>query len=131
MSKLRQEIRKCLSAVEPGAGDSMVGRLAFPADFIGFRGHFPGNPILPGVCLVESALVILEARSPAPLHLKEISSAKFFSPVAPDTKVEIVCRVRPLPDASLRLEATASSGGRKVAALVLMVNRNSTPAGEA
>ena len=35
--------------------DHIVARYTFPADSDFYRGHFPGNPITPGVILIETA----------------------------------------------------------------------------
>ena len=58
-----------------------------PADHPAFAGHFPGNPIVPGVVLLDHALQLLSTavNQPAP-HIK-LSSAKFLSPVAPGETV--------------------------------------------
>ena len=36
-------------------GEHIVARYTFPPDSDFYRGHFPGNPITPGVILVETA----------------------------------------------------------------------------
>ena len=54
-----------------------------------FNGHFPGRPILPAVATVEHAFVCLKQMLDAPqLKLVEVKSAKFASPITPNTKVK-------------------------------------------
>ena len=64
--------------------------LAIPADHPAYAGHFPGNPVLPGVVLLDAAVNAITATGasgagapasgPAPC---EIVSAKFHEVVRP------------------------------------------------
>ena len=57
--------------------------LTVAADHPAYAGHFPGQPILPGVVLLDEALfalAVLQARADATAQIK---SAKFLSPVQP------------------------------------------------
>lgn len=48
-----------------------------------FRGHFPENPILPGVLLLQWAEEIIR-RSDKEINLKELKSAKFTQVILPN-----------------------------------------------
>ena len=50
-----------------------------------YRGHFPGYPITPGVCLVEIALELMEemAGQAGKVRLVAAKNIKFTSPVLP------------------------------------------------
>jgi 3-hydroxymyristoyl/3-hydroxydecanoyl-(acyl carrier protein) dehydratase len=55
--------------------------LSFAADHPAFAGHFPGQPIVPGVLLIDAALhAVAQARQ---VPGCQILSAKFLSPVKP------------------------------------------------
>ena len=73
--------------------DSFSAEFCFPASFSGFDGHFPDQPVLPGVCLVEAVLVAAEQALDQKLELTEIVLAKFFSVSQPDETLTAVCRV--------------------------------------
>ncbi|AVO49311.1 hypothetical protein C6568_08575 [Melaminivora suipulveris] len=52
-----------------------------PADHPAFAGHFPDRPILPGVVLLDRALLL--AQTLAPMAQWSIAQAKFQRPVGP------------------------------------------------
>lgn len=48
-----------------------------------FKGHFPGNPLLPGVCIVQILKEILIFRLDKKLILNSASSIKYLSIINP------------------------------------------------
>ena len=52
-------------------------------------GHFPGNPIVPGVVLLDELAHALKAAHPA-IQLSGISSVKFLSPLLPGEPCDIM-----------------------------------------
>jgi 3-hydroxymyristoyl/3-hydroxydecanoyl-(acyl carrier protein) dehydratase len=99
---------------------SCSARLTFPPEFVGFQGHFPGNPILPGVCLIEAVLGVLESAHGKPLRLKKVASAKFREPVKPGQPIVIDC-ASSADERGFRISAQVSCAGARVAELVLHV----------
>jgi len=61
----------------------------FAADHAAARGHFPGNPIIPGALLLSETLRAIEADLGKSLVLWQIKSAKFVHPVRPGERVSI------------------------------------------
>ena len=57
--------------------------LEIPADHGAFAGHFPGNPIVPGVLLLDAALHSIAAVCGLSYEGCTISAAKFLSAVHP------------------------------------------------
>ena len=47
-------------------------------------GHFPGNPIVPGVVILEGVLAQIGQSLDEPLVLSHVPSVKFHSPLRPD-----------------------------------------------
>lgn len=89
---MKQAVRACME--ELSVGDRAASaRLRFPADFIGFQGHFPGSPVLPGVCLVVAGVALAEEVAGHTLRLEGLRRAKFLSPIVADDAVSISCAV--------------------------------------
>ena len=89
MSRIKAEIKQYMTG-DTKEGATLTSRFAFPPEFIGFQGHFPGKKILPGVCQIQCALATFEHGAGKPVVLKEIVLAKYFSPVFPDDEVTCV-----------------------------------------
>lgn len=60
-----------------------------PAEHPAFAGHFPGNPTVPGVVLLDMALHAITTATGIDLALCEISTVKFLSPVLPNEPINI------------------------------------------
>jgi len=55
-----------------------------PEDHPAFAGHFPGRPIVPGVVLLDRAIIFADRLlGNDPPAAWQIGNAKFFSPVGP------------------------------------------------
>lgn len=54
-----------------------------------FKGHFPGNPIMPGVCMIQLVKELTEKALDDTLFLSAVSNVKFMAITNPE-KNEIV-----------------------------------------
>jgi 3-hydroxyacyl-[acyl-carrier-protein] dehydratase len=54
-----------------------------PADHPALAGHFPGHPIVPGVVLLDHAVLMAQAHTTGPASGWQVSQAKFLSPCRP------------------------------------------------
>ncbi|MDH3982160.1 MAG: hypothetical protein OES84_04585 [Kiritimatiellaceae bacterium] len=97
-------------------GDSATAELVFPATFTGFKGHFPNQPILPGVCQMTLALVMADRMCGQRMNMSGITNAKFVAMVQPDQPVEIKCTLK-----DGKLGASLTSSGERVAEFKLKV----------
>jgi len=61
----------------------------FPRDHAAAQGHFPGNPIIPGACLLSETLRAIEVHFGRNLHPCVITFAKFLLPVRPGDRMSI------------------------------------------
>ena len=64
--------------------------LRIPTDHPAYAGHFPGQPILPGVVLLDAALHALARVQGNSAASGQIKSAKFLSPVLPGEPLMLV-----------------------------------------
>ncbi|MBS1143841.1 MAG: hypothetical protein H6R14_1247 [Proteobacteria bacterium] len=70
-------------------------RWTVPADHPAFAGHFPGNPIVPGVVLLDRAILFAEAMLDRPGLTWQVGNAKFFSPVRPAEMLTFTLTAKP------------------------------------
>ena len=84
-------------------------RFLFGSDFPGFAGHFPGNPMLPAIVQIQTALILAEEALGRALDLVEIENAKFLLPVKPGQEICVKCRECSDPD-GLIYQVTLSVG---------------------
>ena len=64
--------------------ESSIFNWQVPPDHAAFAGHFPGRPIVPGVILLDQAILFAEQLLGTPNAAWVIGNAKFLSPVGPD-----------------------------------------------
>lgn len=83
-----------------------------PADHPAFPGHFPGRPIVPGVVLLDRAILFAARALDCPATRLRLGNAKFLSPVGPGEEL----RFSFLPAAGGGLQFAVRAGEREVAA---------------
>ena len=54
-----------------------------------FKGHFPDNPIMPGVCMMQIIKELTEQISESSLFMQSLSNAKFMALINPDKTPEL------------------------------------------
>ena len=95
MNKIKKEIiSSAVSRIEKSEADTIKQRYRFSPDFIGFTGHFPGNPILPAFIQILMALTLTENHKGCRLKAISVEKAKFRIPILPDQEIEVTCRQR-------------------------------------
>ncbi len=123
MSQLRHEISACMQDLESGEGTTYTAQFIFPGNFTGFKGHFPGRPVLPGVCMIQAVLSMCQAFNADPVHLQEVINAKFANPASCDEVLTIACREVTETDGHSRVKATIRRQTERLAQIDLRIRR--------
>ena len=64
-------------------------RIEFDSAHAIFEGHFPGNPVVPGVCMMEIVKELLMEQVKVPLVLHTSGNVKFLNLITPGIKPNI------------------------------------------
>jgi 3-hydroxyacyl-[acyl-carrier-protein] dehydratase len=75
------------------------------------EGHFPGMPVVPGVCMMQIVREIAEQGTGKPLHIATADNMKFLAILDPTEHREIVVSVSCMPhDHGYAVVGTLASG---------------------
>ena len=69
--------------------DGFAVTLTTEPDNVIYKAHFPGNPITPGACLIQTASEILQQRLGKRLFLKSSKNIKFLNTLIPAKDREV------------------------------------------
>jgi 3-hydroxyacyl-[acyl-carrier-protein] dehydratase len=125
-------VRKLISCE---AGKSAECETGFSKDDPMFAGHFPGNPLVPGVILTEALAQAAgiaaasghEGKTPPRFLLSAIRQMKFFRAVRPNEKIILRATKIGAVDELLQFEVEALVEGKQVAAGKLVLNALPAP----
>ena len=88
----------CIEEVEPGVGAVGYKSVTYNEPF--FAGHFPQEPVMPGVLIIEAlaqtgavAILSKEENKGKIAYFGGINSAKFKNKVVPGDKLRLECRI--------------------------------------
>jgi len=65
------------------ANDTIESILSINSGSTIFDGHFPGQPVVPGACMLQVVKDVLECALSCSLQLKKASNIKFISMIVP------------------------------------------------
>lgn len=107
-----------LTALEPGKTGSGIYKIRGTENFL--RGHFPGQPLFPGVLLVEAvaqlAGVVAQSDPQIPplknLKLTAIRAAKIFGTTAPGETINLHAELIARMENLIQAKGTASVGDK-------------------
>ena len=102
-------------------GDGPSFTLAIGPELPAFRGHFPGDPVVPGVVLVDWAVRLGREAYGDLGPFAGLDQVKFLEPVRPGDEVELVLALE-RGDSGTRLRFQYLGSGRKASGTVLFLN---------
>ena len=75
---------------EEKTGDAKYNlRILVNADHEIFNGHFPGNPIMPGVCMIQIIKELTESITQKSLIIQRLTNVKFMALINPEVNPEL------------------------------------------
>lgn len=69
-----------------------------------FKGHFPNNPVTPGVCMLQIIKELVQKATHTHLFLQQCSQVKFMALINPETH----------PLLKIEIQVTEEAGGFKI-----------------
>lgn len=69
--------------------DSVKAKITINEHHKIFEGHFPGTPVVPGVCMLQIILEIMEVIVGKPVRLLEADTIKFLAVMSPKENNDI------------------------------------------
>lgn len=95
-------------------GKATAYDLTLHADHFIYQAHFPGQPITPGVCIIQIAKELLEDLLGMPLAVTGVKNAKFLSVLSPTDTPQATFLITPAAtadDGTVACSATVMAGG--------------------
>ena len=83
--------------------------------------HFPGNPVTPGVCLVQMAIEILEQSYGKKFLLSSAGSIKFKKTVGPDGEPWFIFTKMVFADGQLKVNVSVEDDDNQFVKMSLML----------
>jgi len=72
-----------------GATD-LIADVRVPLDSPWFNGHFPGNPVLPGVAQLDMVFDLIRQNADHPIRLVAVSRVRFKQMIMPEDRFRLV-----------------------------------------
>lgn len=70
-------------------GDTITALAELLPDSKVFAGHFPGQPVVPGVALIDMTMCVIARALSAPVEIVSLKNAKFLSVLSPEISNEV------------------------------------------
>jgi 3-hydroxyacyl-[acyl-carrier-protein] dehydratase len=119
MNPMREQIRSLLSVATHENGFRAV--LTVDPKLTVFPDHFPGFPVLPGICLMQAVVLAGAIRAGvADLRVCTLKNAKLMQPALPGDQIVIEAEMAPGADGDFRIKARLFNGDKRCAEFSLV-----------
>lgn len=98
-----------------------VPTLRVGVDHPALPGHFPGNPLVPGVVLLAKIIALVQSKEQSGTRVKALSGVKFLAHVRPEETVSV--SFSPVRPGAIRFECRRDSTLIAAGSLELEVRR--------
>lgn len=122
MSLIMKEIKQSMVALNATTESKAQARFLFPTGFIGFKGHFPQRPILPGICMVQASIVIAQELHKRDINLKKVILVKFLEAVTKDEELCFEYSEHIIKNNESLLKVSITKSEKNVAKLELVIS---------
>ncbi|WP_394674883.1 3-hydroxyacyl-ACP dehydratase [uncultured Chryseobacterium sp.] len=82
-----------IQSTERTDNGNFTARIILNKDHDIFKGHFPGNPVTPGVCMMQIVKELTEECTGSQLFLKSASNVKFMAIINPFETPELTLQL--------------------------------------
>ncbi len=110
-SVIGAELRSRVKDLRQTAEKEYSCSMGFDPGFRGFEGHFEGNPIVPGVCLIETARVVAETVLGRSLATRRVPQCRFRRPIFAEDRAEVKLKLEAVEPGTWKLNADIRVGG--------------------
>ncbi|MCP4645072.1 MAG: hypothetical protein GY851_31810 [bacterium] len=109
---MRDDVEQALQAEPIGDGNGgFTAQFVFRPDMPVFQGHFPGNPIVPGVMQLEMVRFCYERVTGGSAHIRRVVKAKYSGKALPGVAIDLAASTAAHADGVLVRASLASSEG--------------------
>ncbi|MDB5228964.1 MAG: Beta-hydroxyacyl-(acyl-carrier-protein) dehydratase, FabA/FabZ [Bacteroidota bacterium] len=93
------------------SGTSFSSAISINKNHDVFNGHFPGNPIVPGVCMLQIVKDLIEIHFQKQVRLQSISNVKFTAVINPAQhhNLDVLVSYENIENNSYKINSTISS----------------------
>jgi 3-hydroxyacyl-[acyl-carrier-protein] dehydratase len=92
-------------------GGKVTAKISFDKSHKIFDGHFPGHPVVPGVCMMQILREVMEVEVGQKLRIIKGDNMKFLAIINPEENQEVeVAIAHTVADDMINLNATILSG---------------------
>ena len=110
-SIMSSQLRSRVSGLQQTGEREYCCTVDFDPAFRGFEGHFDGNPIVPGVCLIQAVRVTAEAILGKKLETRSVMNCRFRRPVLAGEQAAVKVRLGMAGDGLREIRGDIRVGG--------------------